>query len=305
MGTGWRVERNGVTVSPGWAVPAAASLLALAWWAPSGLALLGFLAVVILTHEMGHLVVARRAGMRPTEYFWGFGPELVAVQRGDCRYGVKVLFLGGYVKLEGMTPSSQVPAGFDESGTYRAAHPLGRLATIVAGPAVNLALAAAAFSLAAALEGASLGAALAAGPGEVWYVARGTALALWTWVSDLGDYVAAVLDLSGGTEAPVRFLSPVGQARISGWAVGSGAAASLRWFGVLSCAVGVVNLLPLPPLDGSHALAAAVEAIATRLRPGRPVRLDVTRLVPLAYVTVGTLALLSLSALVLDLRDLA
>jgi membrane-associated protease RseP (regulator of RpoE activity) len=292
-------------VSARWVAPAVASLVVLAWWAPSGLALLGFLAVVILTHETGHLVAARRVGMRPTEYFWGFGPDLVAVRRGDCRYGVKALFLGGYVKLEGMTPSSELPAGFDERGTFRAARPGDRLVTILAGPVVNLVLAGAAFSIATALEGADPGRVVLSGPVDVWFIAKGTGAALWIWISDLGGYLAAVLDPSGATEAPVRFLSPVGQARITGWAVGSGPVAMLRWFGVLSCAVGVVNLLPLPPLDGSHALAALVEWLMGRLRPGRVVRFDVSRLLPLAYVTVTALVALSVTALVLDIRDLA
>ena len=85
---------------------------------------------------------------------------------------------------------------------------------------------------------------------------------------------------------------------------GCSVATALRWFGILSCAVGIVNLLPLPPLDGAHAAVAAVEGVMNRLRPRRLVRLDVARLVPLAYLTVAVLVFLSISALVLDLRDL-
>lgn len=298
---GWRRR---VSVSPTWATLATVSVAALGLVAPSGLVLLGFLAVIVATHEAGHLLVARRVGMRPTEYFWGFGPEVVAIEHDGCRYGVKAVFLGGYVKLHGMTPSSTLPDGFDEAGAYRAATVRGRLATILAGPAVNLVMAAVAFALAAIVEGASAGAAARSGVGDLWFVIAGTAEALWLWVSNVGAYVVSVLDPSGATAVPVRFMSPVSQAEVSGWAVANGSATTLRWFGVLSCAIGFVNLLPLPPLDGSHAAVAAVEGIVNRLRPSRSVRLDVTRLEPLAYLTIGVLVLLSLSALVLDIRDI-
>ena len=290
-------------MSPVWALPAIAGVTALARWLPSGAYLLAFLGIIIASHEAGHLLVAKRVGMRPTEFFWGFGPKIVAVEHNGCHYGVKVLFLGGYVKLLGMTPSSELPDGFGEAGTYRAASHRGRLATILAGPAVNLVMAAMAFSLAALVEGSSLGGAAASGLHDLWFVVAATAEGLWVWVSNIGSYLGSVFDSSGASVAPVRFMSPVSQAQVSGWAVESGAATTLRWFGILSCAVGVVNLLPLPPLDGSHALVAAVEGVVTRLRPGRDVHIDVARLIPLAYITVAVLVFLSATALVLDIRD--
>lgn len=293
-----------VEVSPGWAVAAIASIVVLAVAAPGGIYLLGFLGFVIATHELGHFVVARRVGMRPTELFWGFGPEVVAVEIGGCRYGIKALSLGGYVKLEGMTPSSELPVGFDERHTYRAASHRRRLATILAGPAVNLVTALVAFWLAGVVAGGHLAASVPAAAGDVWAVMSATGQALWTWVSNIGSYIEAVLDRSGTAEAPVRFLSPVGQAEVSRQAVNLGAGAGLQWLAILATAVGVVNLLPLPPLDGSHAMVAAVEAVTQRLRRDRSMRFDVTRLVPVAYLTIGVLVALSASAVVLDVRDL-
>ncbi|MGB5757327.1 MAG: site-2 protease family protein, partial [Acidimicrobiales bacterium] len=103
--------------------------------------------------------------------------------------------------------------------------------------------------------------------------------------------------------APVRFLSPVGQADISRQAVDLGLGASLQWFGILACAVGAINLLPLPPLDGSHAVVAAAEGFVQRVTGDRSIRFNVARLLPLAYATVGLLVALSISALILDVRD--
>lgn len=272
-------------------------------WVPSGALLLLFLGLVISAHEAGHLLVARRVGMQPTEYFWGFGPELVAYERNGCRYGLRLLFVGGYVKIHGMTPSSAIPEGFAEGGTFRAARARDRLATIVAGPGVNLALAVVAFALASMVEGVAPLAALTGAVGDLWFVVGGTMEALGLWVSNLGEYFRSVLDSSGATAAPVRFMSPVAQAEVSALAVEGGWSASLRWFAILNAAVGIINLLPLPPLDGSHAVVAVFDGALARLRPTARLRLDVARVVPLAYVTVFALVVLSLSALVLDLRD--
>lgn len=286
-----------------WGAAAALSLATLWAFAPSGLWLLLFIGIIVLCHEAGHLLLARRAGMKPTEFFWGFGPEIVAFERNGCRYGVKAVFLGGYVKLHGMTPTSELPEGFAEEDSYRSASHLGRLATILAGPAVNLAMAVVAFAIAARLSGQSVSDSVLTGFDQLWFVIAGTGEALWTWATSMSTYVGSVFDTSGATEAPVRFMSPVSQAEVTGFAVASGWVTSLQWFGILSCAIGAVNLLPLPPLDGAHAAVAASEWISQKVRRDRSVRVDVRRLEPLAYLTVFVLVGLSLSALVLDLRD--
>ncbi len=286
------------------ALLAVAAVMAASWyWVPELVYLLGFLGVIIVAHEGGHFVAARAAGMRPTEFFWGFGPEILAVTHGDCRYGIKLLFLGGYVKLEGMTPTSELPEGFNEADTFRHATHRGRLITILAGPLVNVAMAIAAFAVVKFAGGAGLAASLMSSLAIVWEIVSLTGLALWQLAADLGAYVAAVVDTSGQTVAPVRFLSPVGQARFSGQAVDMGADGMLLWFGVLSCAVGVINLVPLPPLDGSHAMVAITEGVLQRVLR-RPVQLNVAHLLPLAYLTIGVLLAISVSALVLDIREL-
>ena len=279
-----------------------ASLAILGLLAPSGLWLLLFIGVIVITHEAGHLIAARRVGMEPTEFYWGFGPEVVGFDIGNCRYGIKAISLGGYVKLWGMTPSAVLPLGVRESGTYRAATHSGRLKTILAGPFVNLSTAVLAFTAANLLRGQSLGVAFEGGLDNVWIVLSSTAEALWLWVSNIGTYVGAVFQ-PDSIEAPVRFMSPVSQAQYTGQQVEAGLIGSLQWFAILSCAIGAVNLLPLPPLDGGHALVAASEKVAQVVKRSTSIRFDVQRLEPVAYVTVAALVLLSASALVMDLRD--
>jgi regulator of sigma E protease len=62
------------------------------------------LLAAILLHEAGHLLTAKRFGMRADRFFVGFGPTLWSTRRGETEYGVKAFWLGGYVRIVGMSP---------------------------------------------------------------------------------------------------------------------------------------------------------------------------------------------------------
>ncbi len=108
------------------------------FWKP--LLVIVALFVMIMLHELGHFVMARRAGMKATEFFVGFGPRLWSVRRGETEYGVKALPLGGYVKIIGMTNLEPVPAE-DEARAYRQKPFWGRFGVAVAGSTVHMILA--------------------------------------------------------------------------------------------------------------------------------------------------------------------
>lgn len=58
----------------------------------------------VALHELGHMIPAKRFGVKVPEYFIGFGPRVWSIKRGETEYGIKALWLGGYVKLVGMLP---------------------------------------------------------------------------------------------------------------------------------------------------------------------------------------------------------
>ncbi|MEO5678325.1 MAG: M50 family metallopeptidase [Acidimicrobiales bacterium] len=96
--------------------------------------------VMVMLHELGHFVMARRAGMKATEFFVGFGPRLWSIRRGETEYGVKAIPLGGYVKILGMTNLEAVAAP-DEPRAYRQKPFWGRFGVAVAGSTVHMILA--------------------------------------------------------------------------------------------------------------------------------------------------------------------
>ncbi len=111
---------------------------------PNALGVVGILAfffiVMIGLHELGHFVFAKRAGMKVSEFFIGFGPRLWSVQRGETEYGIKALPLGGYCKIVGMTNLEDVDPA-DEARAFRAKGFWAKTSTLLAGPASHFVLA--------------------------------------------------------------------------------------------------------------------------------------------------------------------
>jgi membrane-associated protease RseP (regulator of RpoE activity) len=88
--------------------------------------------------------------------------------------------------------------------------------------------------------------------------------------------------------------SVVGAARLSGQAVAAGQMDFLLlMFAGFNVFVGILNLLPLPPLDGGHLAVVGIEKITRR-------KVDVRRLVPISAAVAGFLILLMLTTLYLD-----
>ncbi|WP_061964410.1 M50 family metallopeptidase [Demequina aurantiaca] len=65
------------------------------------------LLISIGLHEMGHMIPAKKFGVRVSQYFVGFGPTLWSRHGKETEYGIKAIPLGGYVKLVGMIPPEE------------------------------------------------------------------------------------------------------------------------------------------------------------------------------------------------------
>jgi len=94
----------------------------------------------VFLHELGHFLMARRAGMKVTEFFLGFGPRIWSFQRGEVEYGLKAIPAGAYVRIIGMTNLEEVPPE-DEPRTYRQKGYWSRLSVAVAGSAMHFLIA--------------------------------------------------------------------------------------------------------------------------------------------------------------------
>ncbi len=99
-----------------------------------------FLALCIVAHEFGHYIAARTGGVKVTEFFFGFGPRLWSVRRGETDYGVKAIPLGGYCRIVGMNNLESVDTA-DEARTYRQAPFWRRFLIDVAGSGMHFLIA--------------------------------------------------------------------------------------------------------------------------------------------------------------------
>lgn len=66
------------------------------------------LAFLIVVHELGHFLVAKMVGIQVDEFSIGFGPKLLGYRgRGETVYSLRLLPLGGYVRMAGMEPNEK------------------------------------------------------------------------------------------------------------------------------------------------------------------------------------------------------
>ncbi len=65
------------------------------------------LSVLVLAHEIGHFVAARRAGIRVQEFGLGIPPRLFGIRRNDTLFSINLLPLGGFVKMKGENGAPQ------------------------------------------------------------------------------------------------------------------------------------------------------------------------------------------------------
>ncbi len=61
----------------------------------------------IAWHELGHFATARWFGIKVPQFMVGFGKTIYSVKRGETEYGLKLLPVGGYVRMIGMIPPAK------------------------------------------------------------------------------------------------------------------------------------------------------------------------------------------------------
>ena len=97
------------------------------------------LGIIVLVHELGHLISAKAFGVYCKEFAIGFGPKIKSIQGKETLYSIRALPLGGFVSMAG--ESGVEFDNIDSSRTLKGIAPYKRIIIMLSGIFNNLVLA--------------------------------------------------------------------------------------------------------------------------------------------------------------------
>lgn len=100
--------------------------------------------IIILFHELGHFLLAKKNGIRVNEFCLGLGPTIIGFTKGETKYSIKLLPFGGACMMEGEDADSTDNGAFNNKSVWA------RMSVVAAGPIFNFIMA---FALALILIG--------------------------------------------------------------------------------------------------------------------------------------------------------
>ncbi len=92
--------------------------------------------IIVMFHEFGHFIVARKNGIIVDEFAIGMGPKLFGVKRGGTEYTLRALPLGGACMMRGEDTAEEA-----EPGSFNSKSVPARIAVVLAGPFFNFIMA--------------------------------------------------------------------------------------------------------------------------------------------------------------------
>ncbi len=90
--------------------------------------------VMVSLHEFGHFIAGKLLNFEILEYSIGFGPKIISGKKGETRYSLRCIPLGGYCKFEGEDTQSDDPRAFPNQKVWK------RIIVVIAGGLVNILL---------------------------------------------------------------------------------------------------------------------------------------------------------------------
>ncbi|WP_295066494.1 RIP metalloprotease [Ruminococcus sp.] len=90
--------------------------------------------LIVTVHEFGHFICAKLSGIKVLEFSVGMGPKLLQKQKGETKYSLRLLPLGGYCAMEGEDATNSDPRSFRNAKLWK------RMVVLVAGAGMNFVL---------------------------------------------------------------------------------------------------------------------------------------------------------------------
>lgn len=189
---------------------------------------------LILIHELGHFIAAKLSNIPVERFSIGFGPKLCSFTRGKTEYRLSVFPIGGY-----LLPEIKNPDDFYLIPSSK------RIVFALGGPSANL-----------ILSIISLGVLNTATTGFSLY-----GILLCPFVQVMKITSQFLYALPGLLAHPKQLSGIVGVVAIGGQFVAGDLSKILQFAIILSINLALLNLLPIPPLDGGKILFCLLERI--------------------------------------------
>ena len=298
--------------------------------------------ILVFFHELGHFVTAKLTGMQVDEFAIGFGPKLISFTRGETRYSLRLIPLGGYNKIAGMDSDDNISdRGFCTKPAWA------KFLVIITGSLMNFVLPVLLLFIAffaygipqfnnqpiiGAVDGQKAAYHAGINVGDKITAVNGNNVSTWTEFTETlktngvksvrlsversgkplvidvvpqfdskaakpiigvspkvdieypGFIKSAQLSITTPIEVaglilngfyqmitgkvPADLAGPIGVIDMTSQVAKSGMAALLQFTAFLSINLGIINLLPLPALDGGHIIVIIIEAIRRKPLPG-------------------------------------
>jgi regulator of sigma E protease len=199
--------------------------------------------IVVLIHELGHFIAARKAGIKVYEFSIGFpfSPKIITLfEHKETEFTLRLLPLGGFV-------SFSKDSNEDAKELFEASY-LNRAFIMSAGSVFNIAFAFLVF-VPVFILGKHLPFldAILLSAKTVWAIFSGT--------------VVFIFNIFSGSGSMEGLSGPVGIASMAGQALNKGFLNLLYFTGVLSMSLWIMNLIPFPALDGGQLFMLLIEAV--------------------------------------------
>jgi regulator of sigma E protease len=91
--------------------------------------------LIVVIHEWGHFIVAKKCNVYIEEFAVGMGPKLFGIKKGDTLYSVRLLPVGGFCRMADDEVENSNKIGFNQANVFK------RIAIAIAGPFMNFVLA--------------------------------------------------------------------------------------------------------------------------------------------------------------------
>lgn len=207
------------------------------------IAFIAVFSIVVIVHEFGHFLAARKAGVKVYEFSIGFpfSPKIFTFFRQrETEFTLRLLPLGGFVSFS--------KRGDEDAKELFEASYLNRAFIMSAGSVFNIVFAFLVFVPVFVLgKHFPFMDAVLLSAKTVWVIFSGT--------------VGFIFNIFSGSGSMEGLSGPIGIASMAGQALNKGFLNLLYFTGVLSMSLGIMNLIPFPALDGGQLFMLLLEAV--------------------------------------------